>query len=492
MKLRALVLWILSLVFFAAAGWLVMSEHQRFQQALTVYPAGSTVAGVPVGGLDQQQAGMRVAQLYSLTPVELRYSGSALHIDPSASGQRLDLAAMLEQAEKARAGTGGWPGFRDFLWNQLPEPFAIPLSCSADLASLRSSIPGLFANRYGQAPTAARPVPGDSLFLPGSPGEWPDLDPAYTKIAAALCSASQRVVEIGATAADPLPPDPALLPLVLEGLVQAHGFDGIIELYYQDLHSGETFSLAMQRGKQVDPGIAFTAASTIKIPVMISAYKRVEGELSPDLRQHMQLMIDLSENSSTDQVMMRALDPTTAPLQVTADMRALGLENTFLAGFFYLGAPLLDRFQTPAAQRSDLSTDPDIYNQTTAADMGRLMVSIQQCADGGGLLIQSFGGAITPQECEAMLELLAANRKGVLVEAGVPDGTRVAHKYGWVIDPRDGLMHAASDAAIVYTPGGNFVLTIYLYHPDQLHWEPAQRLAARLTTAVVNYHNQWR
>jgi hypothetical protein len=56
-----------------------------------------------------------------------------------------------------------------------------------------------------------------------------------------------------------------------------------------------------------------------------------------------------------------------------------------------------------------------------------------------------------------------------------------------VTDFNDGLMHTASDAAIVYTPGGRFVLSIYLYDADQLHWEPAQRLVAYLTAAAYHY-----
>jgi beta-lactamase class A len=492
MKLLKIVLLVIALLFLFFAAELTFNQMQQYQQLRAVYPAGTTIADIPVGGLDQAAAGTRLAQVFTLTPVELRYQGSVIHIDPISAGQALDLQAMLERAELARNQLGLWPGFWDFLWNKHPEPFTIPLSCSVDGAHLRDYLTALFAGRYEISATAAYPIPGDSSFLPGHGGESPNLAPALTSISTALCSATQRTVEIGSTPTAALPPDPAVLPLVLESLIQVHGFDGTMELYYQDLRSGEEIRLAVHQGQPVDPGIAFTAASTIKVPVMISAYKRIDGEISPGLAQQMQLMIDLSENTSTDTVMMQAIDPTIAPIQVTRDMRALGLQDTFLAGFFYLGAPLLDIIQTPANQRVDVSTDPDMYNQTTAADMGQLLAAVQHCANtGSGPMIQAFEGQVSQTECVAMLDLLASNRKGVLVEAGMPDGTRVAHKYGWVIDPRDGLMHAASDAAIVYTPGGDFILTAYLYHPEQLHWEPAQRLVARMATAINNYYNQW-
>jgi beta-lactamase class A len=493
MKPLAILLLFLSLLLLLAAGILTADQIGRYNAVLAVYPAGTVIAGLPAGGLDRDTAGIRIAQVYSLTPVELRYNGMAIHLDPAAAGQQLDLQGMLERADSAQAGFTYWNGFWDFLWGRLPAGFEVPLSCSVDGQRLREYLPDLLDGRYNQNPTAARPIPGEASFLPGQPGETVNLDQAWTSIASALCSASDRSVEIAASASNPLPPDPAQLPLVLQALVQAHGFDGTLELYYQDLRSGEDIRLALQRGTLVEPDIAFTAASTIKIPVMISAYKRIDGELPAELARQMALMIDLSENTSTDEVMKRALDPNIAPVQVTQDMRALELENTFLAGFFYLGAPLLDRYLTPANQRADVSTDPDIYNQTTAADMGRLLAGIVHCAESGsGPLIKVFDGQVTQDECQAMLDLLASNRKGVLIEVGVPEGTRVAHKYGWVIDPRDGLMHAASDAAVVYTPGGNFILTAYLYHPEQLHWETAQRLVAHLTTAIYNYYNQWR
>ncbi len=50
-----------------------------------------------------------------------------------------------------------------------------------------------------------------------------------------------------------------------------------------------------------------------------------------------------------------------APLIVTEEMHKLGLENSFLAGYFYLGAPLLDLVKTAANQRSDINLKPDIY-----------------------------------------------------------------------------------------------------------------------------------
>jgi beta-lactamase class A len=102
-------------------------------------------------------------------------------------------------------------------------------------------------------------------------------------------------------------------------------------------------------------------------------------------------------------------------------------------------------------------------------------------------LLAVFPGEITQEECRQMIEYLANNKIGVLIEAGVPDGTRVAHKHGWV--SVNGIINTIGDAGIVYTPGGNYVLVVFLYHPQQLIWEPASKLIADLSRAVYNYYN---
>jgi beta-lactamase class A len=493
-KLRFFLFLSLSIFCLLLALYLTLGQMRQYNSSQAVYPAGSKIAGIPVGGLDAQAGGLRVAQTYSLTPLELRVHGATFHINPVEAGLELDLQGMLNAAGQAQAQRSYWSGFWDYLMNRPPAPSTANLFCSVSNERLHAYLQEKIAPLFDQPATQASPVPGDVLFKPGQAGSRMDLTGAEEKISAALCTPAPRVVDVEGT----LTPLPALPPTVdglrpaLETLTQVMNFDGIIEVYYQDLRTGQEINFAFNQGHEISAGIAFTGASTIKIPVMISAYKRMDGPLPDELRRRMELMIDLSDNSSTDEVMKQALDPNIAPVQVTQDMQALGLENTFLAGFFYPGAPLLDRYQTVANQRTDLSTDPDIYNQTTAADMGRLLAAIQRCAaDGSGLLTQTYKEQITQAECQEMTGLLAKNRKGVLIEAGLPEGTQIAHKYGWVTDSNDGLLHTASDAAIVYTPGGDFILTAYLYHPIQLPWDDAQRLVARLATAIYNFYNAW-
>lgn len=119
-----------------------------------------------------------------------------------------------------------------------------------------------------------------------------------------------------------------------------------------------------------------------------------------------------------------------------------------------------------------------------------LLADIYQCAtSGGGALIAAFPDKINSQICQQMISFLALDKIGVLIEAGVPEGTQVAHKHGWITEPSSGVIQNISDAGIVYTPGGNYVLVIFAYHPVQTIWEPVSALFAQMSQAVYNFYN---
>ena len=65
----------------------------------------------------------------------------------------------------------------------------------------------------------------------------------------------------------------------------------------------------------------------------------------------------------------------------------------------------------------------------------------------------------------------------------------VAHKHGWAYEVDDGYIHTIADAGIVYTPGGDYVLSIFAYHPVQAVFEPVNQLFAKLSQAVYSYYN---
>jgi beta-lactamase class A len=186
---------------------------------------------------------------------------------------------------------------------------------------------------------------------------------------------------------------------------------------------------------------------------------------------------------------MEQIDPVRGPLLVTSDLQSLGLENSFIAGYFYLGAPLLNFYETPANQRSDAFISPDVYNQTTPGDIGHLLSMIHECStESTAQLINQSQGKITQEECNLIIETLAANKMGALMEAGLPEGITIAHKHGWSQE-KDGLVHSFSDAGIVFGPEEDFVLAIFTYSPNQLLFDVANLFIARISQTIYNGFN---
>ncbi len=208
---------------------------------------------------------------------------------------------------------------------------------------------------------------------------------------------------------------------------------------------------------------------------MTAFYRYFDGPLDPLADRWLTQMITLSGNDPADWLMQR-IDRTLGPIKVTDTLKSLGLGSSFIAGYFHLGSELLRDYQTPGNSRPDINTSPDRYNQATASDMGMLLTDVYQCANGGGTLLAAFPGQIKQAECQHMLELLSQNKIGVLIEAGVPDGTRVAHKHGWTDSP----LTQVSDAGIVFSPAGDFVVSIFLWNSHEMIWEPSSKLVAEL------------
>ena len=459
-----------------------------FSRVRSNMPAGLVVAGVPVGGLDRQQAAQRILEAYSY-PVELQYNDSAIQLNPSVVDFNLNVEDMLALANLERTQKNFWQDYWDYIWGRTTFPTQIPLSATFSEARLRAFL-GEVAERYDQPSEPAIPLAGAVTFQAGRPGTALDQENSIAIIEAALNSLENRTVSLPLNRIEPTRPAFENLEVLLKYTLDSADFDGLAGIYLLDLNSAKEIHFAYQNGDDVSvqPDIAFTASSIIKIPIMVSSYRRMGEIPDPEALKLMEDMIDLSGNEAADWLMDRVIDPTRGPLIVSEDMQQLGLENTFLAGYFSFGSPLLALIETPANQRTDVFTDPDPYSQTTPSDIGMLLEDIYQCSQtGGGALSAVFPGEITQQECQSMNTYLLNNRLPVLLTAGLPEGTPIAHKHGWVTV--NGIINAIGDAGIIYTPGGNYVMVVFLHHPDQLIWEPASELIAQLSQAAYNFYN---
>jgi beta-lactamase class A len=236
----------------------------------------------------------------------------------------------------------------------------------------------------------------------------------------------------------------------------------VVGLVAIDLQSGAELS--------INPKVAFGAASTIKLPILVSAFRQIVFEPNNDLKWLMAASILCSSNSGSNFTMQsigNGNDPSArlrdGLSKVNETMQGIGAGNT------YINAPLFvaDRsyeFSIPAPKTNPdktLNTKPDPFNQTTAEDMANTLLGLYECSEYNSGLRTFFPDGYTQSECKQALELLSGNKIGRLIELGIPAGTRIAHKNGWAGSPRSGAV--VGDAAIVYSPGGAYVLVVYVW-----------------------------
>ncbi len=479
-----------SILFLTAALVLGIFSLVNYSRQRNNYPAGMNIAGIPAGGLTPAEASQRLLEVYT-SPIEMLYNEAIIHINPAVVGFQPDVETMLAAADLTRTGTSFWSGFWDYLWSRTPPETTIPLSATISDDRLREYLQNEIATRYDLPPAPAVPVPGGTSFLAGQPGQTLDIDRAVLLISDALRSPTNRSVALTFTRSAAARPTSENLSILLKQIVTVSDFDGLIGLYMVDLQTGQEIHFAINNKQEigVEPDIAFTASSTIKVPIVASYLINRGSNLDSTTSEIISRVLGRSDNSATDLVLER-INAAIGPLIVTQDMKTIGLTSTFINGFFAPGSPPLSpQPVTPGNSRTDIFTDPDPYSQTTPSEMGALLADLYQCAqNSGGALIAAFPDQVTPATCQLLIDFMAQDKLGSLIQGGVPDGTLVPHKHGYV-PAADGVVRDTSDVGIIYTPGGNFILSIYSYHPVNNIWNIINPLIGDLTKAIYNYFN---
>ena len=93
-------------------------------------------------------------------------------------------------------------------------------------------------------------------------------------------------------------------------------------------------------------------------------------------------------------------------------------------------------------------------------------------------------GQFTQRECRQMIELMSGNDLQRLLQAGIPEGTRIAHKNGWIAD-------MVGDAGIVFPPNGrDYVISVFVWEEaDFQNYEQLWPLVEEISRAAWNYFN---
>lgn len=472
--------WVTVSLMVALSLFLLYKLYQ-YAGARSYYPVGLTVAGVDVGGMTREQASEVVANRYIDAPVAIYHGEDRFEISPTRAEFTPDLNAMLSAADYQRTQQDFWAGFWGFLWGRPVEVEPVPLQATHNRDALRDVLREIasLADDPAQPP---QPVPGSLSFQYGTSGTVTNVEASFGDVEAALYRPSNREARLIVEPRQPERPDINLLTRLLVNRLQVFEQEtgGVASVFVMDLSNGDVVP--------INENEAMSGIDLLKVPIVLETYFTLDNV--PTLTQRQLIsdtMVIQPEHASANQLLATISgddNAYTGARQVTESMRRLGLENTFIIAPY--DQPQLSGEtapETPANTAEELRTRPTPTMQTTAEDMGLLLSMIYYCAQGkGGALMAAYGDQITQEECQQILSYMQQNRIGSLIEEGVPPETAVAHRHGWVSDT-----HA--DAGIVSSPGGDYVIVVYLYKPNWLEWELSSPLLADISRATYNYFN---
>ena len=274
-------------------------------------------------------------------------------------------------------------------------------------------------------------------------------------------------------------PDAAALDAEVRGVVAASGAE--VGVYYRSLAPGGDSVL-------VNADLRMHAASTMKVPVMIQLYREADAgrfamddaltvgttfrsivdgspyslEPSSDsdealyasagravpVRELVDRMITRSSNLATNLLIQEA-----DAERVTATMRALGADSI----------EVLRGVEDIPAFRAGLS------NTTTARDLGVILAAL------------AAGRAASPAATEEMLAILERQEFREKIPAGLPPGTRVANKTGWIT----AIHH---DAAVVFPDDAPPYVLVVLVRGFEDDEAGANALARDVSARVWRHH----
>lgn len=462
---RVPILALLSGGMLLAALIMLALELSRFAQGRDRLQTDITVAGVPVTGLTSSEAAAAWELVYQ-QPIELEYQGHPVLLDPAQIGFRIDSAQMQETIRARLAtGTNYWQDFWNYLWQRPTSPVSIDLVADYSEARLREFLQDL-ADRYDRGASTAAFDPMTMTFAVGASGTRLDVQRSITNIEEALFRPTGRKVVLpmeneGARAADMSTLRAAILSYLEMLNFPPNGPETLASIGVVDLDNGAEM--------WINPDIAYSAMSTIKIPIMINIFRWLAFPPDADVRWLLGASILCSNNSASNFLMQIPGDGGSEQAKLADGLRQVSSTAADLgARYTFINAPLFVGVQgwsindnPPPVPNPAFDAKPDLWSRTTPEDMAVLLQGLYDCAEYGSGFIAAEPERFTQTECQQMIELLSGNIIDRLIELGVPKGTRIAHKNGWGGTPNGGAN--VSDAAIVYTPGGNYILVTYMW-----------------------------
>jgi beta-lactamase class A len=252
--------------------------------------------------------------------------------------------------------------------------------------------------------------------------------------------------------------------VLAEARQEIEDYNGVAGLYVWDLEE--------DLGYGIRPDEEFFAASTIKIPIMVAVYRKVdEGEL--EFSQEVEIQEEdwaagagwlqwekagtkqtvgdllLLMMTQSDNVAANALVRTVGGADhVNEVARSMGAEDTLL-------------YQKVSSERGVV---PALDNRSTPRDMATMMKEIAE------------GEAASEKSCGYMIDLMHENRLDWWLDEGLPPGVDAANKAGW-------LYRVYDEVGIVENDGRHYAIAILSKH-GEAEVQQGQDLIKNLSSEV--------
>lgn len=254
--------------------------------------------------------------------------------------------------------------------------------------------------------------------------------------------------------------------------------DARVGVAYRDLAAGDSLD--------IDADTSMHAASTMKVPVMIELFRRIDAG-AMRLDQDVLLVnrfasivdgspysLDAGDDSDslvyawtgrrvTVRELLDRMITRSSNLATNELIELVGAANAN-ATAHALGATGM---RVLRGVEDDKAYQAGLNNTTTARALATLMTAIER------------GTAASPSSCAAMRSVLLRNEDNPMIPAGLPPGTPVAHKTGQITAIRH-------DAAIVY-PRGRAPYVLVVLTRGIADPKAAESLAADISRYVYDY-----
>ena len=226
---------------------------------------------------------------------------------------------------------------------------------------------------------------------------------------------------------------------------QIKAYDGTFSIYVKDLKTSEYFMINRQQ---------MYAASLVKLYEMGACYQQIRaGQLSEAaLENEIRSMIVSSDNWCFNDLVGKT---------------GLKYLNSWISTKGYMDTKV--RHGCQPADNGFGEHTVSRYNRTSVRDCGLFLERVYR------------GKCVSRAYSKKMLALLKDQSRRTKIPAGVPSGVKVANKTGETDD-------TSHDAAIVFSPGGDYILVVMVTAPGK-GWSKAPEIA-KISEITYRYFNK--